>query len=177
MGFLKKIFGSRATIQQLPAGSITVDRQGRIVTSTVSSSFPRMLLQAVGQDVMELFQQARTAQTPLSEISLHYSSLRTLDLWRYVDADGGGAVRLKPYQVSNSASQLMLWVKAGLGVTLLPAYITGEMLQSGDAELVLPEIDWGTTLISALMPQGRGTPRRVRTLVDFLMLKFHDRIA
>jgi hypothetical protein len=76
MGFLKKIFGSRATIQQLPAGSITVDRQGRIVTSTVSSSFPRMLLQAVGQDVMELFQQARTAQTPLSEISLHYSSLR-----------------------------------------------------------------------------------------------------
>ena len=108
---------------------------------------------------------------------LHYSSRRTLDLWRYVDADGGGAVRLKPYQVSNSASQLMLWVKAGLGVTLLPAYITGEMLQSGDAEQVLPEIDWGTTLISALMPQGRGTPRRVRTLVDFLVLKFNDRIA
>ena len=108
---------------------------------------------------------------------LHYSSVRTLDLWRYFDATGGGAVRVKPYQVSNSASQLMLGVKAGLGVPLLPAYITGEMLQSGDAELVLPEFDWGTTLISALMPQGRGTPRRVRTLVDFLMLKFHDRIA
>ena len=108
---------------------------------------------------------------------LHYSSRRTLDLWRYFDAAGGGAVRLKPYQVSNSASQLMLWVKAGLGVTLLPAYITGEMLQSGDAEQILPELDWGTTLISALMPQGRGTPRRVRTLVDFLVLKFHDRIA
>jgi len=108
---------------------------------------------------------------------LHYSSLRTIDLWRYFDADGGGSVRLKPYQVSNSASQLMLWVKAGLGVTLLPAYITGEMLQSGNAELILPEFDWGTTLISALMPQGRGTPRRVRTVVDFLVLKFNDRIA
>ncbi len=108
---------------------------------------------------------------------LHYSSRRTTELWRYSASDGGGAIRLRPYQVSNSASQLMLWVKAGLGVTLLPAYITGEMLQSGDAELVLPEVDWGSTLISALMPQGRGTPRRVRTLVDFLVLNFNNRIA
>lgn len=108
---------------------------------------------------------------------LHYSSRRTIDLWRYSSPEGGGVIRVKPYQVSNSASQLMLWVKAGLGVTLLPAYITGEMLQSGHAELILPEIEWGQTLISALMPQGRGTPRRVRTLVDFLVLKFNNRIA
>ncbi len=108
---------------------------------------------------------------------LHYSSSRTIDLWRYYGPDAGGMVKVRPCHVSNSASQLMLWVKAGLGVTLLPAYITGEMLQSGDAELVLPDIDWGSTLISALMPQGRGTPRRVRTLVDFLVLKFNNRIA
>jgi DNA-binding transcriptional LysR family regulator len=104
---------------------------------------------------------------------LHYSSVRTADIWRYA----GGAVRLRAHQVSNSATQLMLWVKAGLGVTLLPAFVTGEMLQSGEVVQVLPEVDWGATPISALMPQGRGTPRRVRTLVDFLALKFHDRIA
>ncbi len=108
---------------------------------------------------------------------LHYSSRRTLDLWRYYGPNGGGVIKVRPYQVSNSATQLMQWVKAGLGVTLLPAYITGEMLQSGDAELILPDFEWGATLISALMPQGRGTPRRVRTLVDFLVLKFHDRIT
>ena len=51
------------------------------------------------------------------------------------------------------------------------------MLQSGEAVLVLPDVDWGSTLISALMPQGRGTPRRVRTLVDFLVLNFSNRIA
>lgn len=104
---------------------------------------------------------------------LHYSSVRTIDFWRYA----GGAVRLRAYQVSNSATQLMLWVKAGLGVTLLPTFVTGEMLQSGEAVAILPEVDWGSTPISALMPQGRGTPRRVRALVDFLALKFHDRIA
>jgi DNA-binding transcriptional LysR family regulator len=108
---------------------------------------------------------------------LHYSSLRTIDMWRYPGPDGDRFLRAKPYQVSNSAAQLMLWVKAGLGVTLLPTYITGEMLQSGEAEQVLPDIDWGTTLISALLPQGRGSPRRVRTLVDFLALKFNNRIV
>jgi hypothetical protein len=45
MGFLKKIFrglfGASATIQQLPTGSVTVDRHGSIVTSTVSSAFPQ----------------------------------------------------------------------------------------------------------------------------------------
>ncbi len=108
---------------------------------------------------------------------LHYSSSRTIDLWRYSAEDGGGAIKVRPRHVSNSATQLMLWVKAGLGITLLPTYITGEALQSGEVELVLPEVDWGSTLISVLMPQGRGTPRRVRTLVDFLALKFNNRIA
>ena len=47
MGILKKIarfFRSNAAIQQLPAGSLTVDRDGRIVTSTVSSTYPKALL-------------------------------------------------------------------------------------------------------------------------------------
>ena len=108
---------------------------------------------------------------------LHYSSRRPTDIWRYAGPGGGGVIKVRPYHISNSAAQLMQWVKAGLGVTLLPAFVTGEMLQSGEAELILPELDWGSTLVSALIPPGRGTPRRVRTLVDFLVLKFHDRIA
>jgi len=76
MGILRKLFGGHASVQQLPAGTVTVDRQGHIVTSTVSSAFPQALLQAIGRDVLELFRGARTAQMPLAEISLHYGSLR-----------------------------------------------------------------------------------------------------
>ena len=76
MGFLKNIFGARAAVQQLPTGTITVDRQGRIVTSTVSSAFPKNLLHEVGRDVLELFREARVAQMPLAEVSLHFGSLR-----------------------------------------------------------------------------------------------------
>ena len=76
MGFLKKIFGPHATVQPLPTGSITVDRQGQIVTSTVSSAYPKTLLQTIGRDVLELLTEARTAEMPLAEVSLHFGSLR-----------------------------------------------------------------------------------------------------
>ncbi len=76
MGFLKKIFGGPAAVQQLPTGTITVDRRGRIITSTVSSAYPKDLLQGIGRDVIELFHQARAAELPLAEIALHFGSLR-----------------------------------------------------------------------------------------------------
>ena len=76
MGILKKIFGANASVQQLPAGTVTVDRLGQIVTSTVSSTYPATLLEVIGRDILELFREARAAQMPLAEISLHFGSLR-----------------------------------------------------------------------------------------------------
>jgi hypothetical protein len=76
MGFLKRFFRSRAAVQQLPTGSLTVDRDGHVVTSTVSSAYSRALLQNIGHEVLALFHEAREAQMPLAEISLHFASLR-----------------------------------------------------------------------------------------------------
>ena len=76
MGILKKLFGGRAAVQQLPTGTITVDRRGRIITSTVSSAYPKDLLHGVGRDVIRLFHEARAAQMPLAEVALHFGSLR-----------------------------------------------------------------------------------------------------
>jgi hypothetical protein len=79
MGFLKKIFQrfrSRAAVQRLPAGSMTVDRDGLVVLTTVSSAYPQALLNEIGGGVLSLFREARAAQMPLAEISLHFGSLR-----------------------------------------------------------------------------------------------------
>ena len=80
MGFLKKIsrlFRSRAGVQQLPPGSITVDRDGQIVTSTVSSAYPKTLLREIGQRrSASCSAKPATAQMPLAEISIHFGSLR-----------------------------------------------------------------------------------------------------
>jgi hypothetical protein len=78
MGFLKKInrlFRSRAAIQQLPMGSLTVNRDGQVITSTVSSAYPKELLGEIGRGVLALFREARVAQLPLAEVSIHFGSL------------------------------------------------------------------------------------------------------
>lgn len=76
MGFLTKIFGANAAIQQLPSGSVTVDGNGDVITSTVSSEFPKALLREIARDVLELFRDARANQMPLAELSLQFASLR-----------------------------------------------------------------------------------------------------
>jgi len=75
MGFLKRFFRGRAGVQQLPTGTITVDRNGHIITSTVSSAYPKNFMRDIGRDVVQLFIEARTAQMPLAEISLQFGSL------------------------------------------------------------------------------------------------------
>jgi len=75
MGFLKRFFRGSASVQQLPAGTVTVDRHGDIVTSTVSSAYPRNFLRGIGADVLALFREARDAQMPLAELNMHFGSL------------------------------------------------------------------------------------------------------
>jgi hypothetical protein len=78
MGFLneiKRAFRGRAEIRQLPVGSITVNRDGVVITSTVASEYPKELLGEIGRDIMVLFREARDVQLPLTEVSLHFGSL------------------------------------------------------------------------------------------------------
>jgi hypothetical protein len=75
MGFLKRFFRGRAAVQQLPTGTVTVDRNGEILTTTVASAYSRHLLRDIGRDVLELFREARAAEMPLTEVSLHFGSL------------------------------------------------------------------------------------------------------
>lgn len=107
---------------------------------------------------------------------LHYNSLNTQDLWRYRLNGEDHVFRVTPYLRSNSAAMLMQGVKAGLGLTLLPLYITGSAIQLGEAEEVLDTYDWGITPVTLLLPQGRNATRRVRALVDFLVLYFANRV-
>ncbi len=75
MGFLKRFFRGNASVQQLPTGTVTVDRHGDIVTSTVSSAYPKSFLGDIGTDVLALFREARDAQMPLAELNMHFGSL------------------------------------------------------------------------------------------------------
>jgi hypothetical protein len=76
MGLLKKLFRRQAGVQALPSGSLTVDRNGNTITSTISSSYPAPLIREIAKDVLKMFGEARDAQSPLAEINIHFASLR-----------------------------------------------------------------------------------------------------
>jgi hypothetical protein len=76
MGFLKFFSKGGAGVQRLPSGSLTVDRNGKVVMTTVSSSYPPALLREISAEVLRLFRDAREAHLPLSEFNLHFASLR-----------------------------------------------------------------------------------------------------
>lgn len=96
MGFLKRFFKSRAAVQQLPAGSLTVDRDGKVVTSTIASRYPHGLLREIVRDVLLLFRQARDAQLPLAEFSIHFASLNITAR----EMRGGAVIFLSPRTTS-----------------------------------------------------------------------------
>jgi hypothetical protein len=75
MGFLKLFSKSRPVVGRLPSGSMTVDRDGKVVASTVSSSYPDELLHEIADGVLALFREARAAQMPLNEFHLYFATL------------------------------------------------------------------------------------------------------
>jgi len=99
MGLLKYFSNSGANVRRLPAGSVTVDRQGSVVTATVASGYPAVLLREIVREVMRLFREARAAQLPLSEFNLHFASLQITAR----ELRGGAIIFLAPKTQSPAA--------------------------------------------------------------------------
>jgi hypothetical protein len=97
MGFLSRLFKSAsAGLMYLPSGSFTLDRNGRIMTSTLPQSFPLDHLRAIGDQVLTSFRSAKKAQMPLSEIIIHYSALKLLAR----ELRGGAIIFLMPQNLN-----------------------------------------------------------------------------
>lgn len=101
MGLLNLFSKPRPALQRLPSGSITVDRDGRIVTSTVASSYPEDVLEGIAEEVLGLFEEARKAHLPLTEFTIHFASLRISAR----EARGGALIFLTPSVTAQSAFQ------------------------------------------------------------------------
>jgi len=99
MGLLNLFSKSRPTVHRLPAGSLTVDANGDLVTTTVSSTYPAALLQQITREVMALFREARAKQLPLAEFNLHFASLQITAR----EMRGGAIIFLSPKTESFNA--------------------------------------------------------------------------
>lgn len=92
MGFLNWFSRAKAPAEKPPSGSFTVDRCGRVMTSTVGSRYPRRLLDDTAREVLSLFSAARAAQMPLAGLNLHFDRLRV----EAREMQGGAIIFLSP---------------------------------------------------------------------------------
>ena len=76
MGLLSFFAKAAPPLQRLPSGSFTLDRAGRLVVGTVTSSIPIATVEDIGRQVLATFREAQAAQLPLSELIIHFGSLK-----------------------------------------------------------------------------------------------------
>jgi hypothetical protein len=76
MGLLSFLKKPAPRLVSLPSGSLTVDRTGAVLASTLPSSFPNEMVNAIVQHVLWAFRGATEAQLPLAELVINYSSLK-----------------------------------------------------------------------------------------------------
>ena len=92
MGFLNLFRKPTVNLTRLPSGCCTVDRAGKVATSTLPQSFPAGLAQEIGAQELTAFRDAQKAQLPLSELVVHYASLKITAR----EMHGGAIVFLTP---------------------------------------------------------------------------------
>lgn len=83
------------TLTSLPTGSFTLDRDGEIIVSTVSSSFPTLTVKDIGRRVLNTFREAQAAQLPLAELVIHFGGFKIVAR----ELRGGAIVYLRPKNI------------------------------------------------------------------------------
>lgn len=77
MGFRNLFFKfSKLRLTRLPSGSFTMDRQGRVISTTLPQFLPASHMQKLGRQVLAFFRAAETARMSLSEMVVYYSAMK-----------------------------------------------------------------------------------------------------
>jgi hypothetical protein len=100
MGILNWFTKSEPVVQKVPAGSFTVDRHGRVMTTTVGSEYPQRLLEDTAREVLALFREARAAQMPMTGLDLHLAGLHITAR----EMQGGAIIFLSPKNMFATSS-------------------------------------------------------------------------
>ena len=79
-----------------------MDREGRFLVGTLPSGFPRELQDEIAEEVLTAFREASAAQLPLSELVIHFASLRITAR----ELRGGAIIYLAPLAPSTPAVQI-----------------------------------------------------------------------
>jgi DNA-binding transcriptional LysR family regulator len=88
--------------------------------------------------------------------------------WTFQSSRGALSVEVRPRLVADDNRTLLRAAIAGLGIALLPSYISGEALRSGALEIVLPKFAPQENWFKAYVPKRKMSVARVKALLHFL---------
>ena len=83
---------------KLPSGAFAMDRDGKVVVSTLPQSFPESQMREIADRVMAFFKGAQNAQMPLHELNVYYPSLKVTAR----NLRGGALIFLSPQTLPKS---------------------------------------------------------------------------
>lgn len=111
-------------------------------------------------------------RTP-ADIEQHEAVRQEDSVWPFTDGGREIAIRPRGRFVADSGPALLAGVVAGLGVSLLPAFLAGPSIDRGDLVHVLadyPSPDGGIYLLRP--PPSAYLPNKVKVLADLMIARF-----
>ena len=84
------------------------------------------------------------------------------------------SVKISPVMKSNNPEVLLQAAISGMGVTMMPTFITSDAIRSGDLQLVLESYESLMIDIYAIYLSRHYLPAKIRVFVDFLKERIND---
>lgn len=97
MGLLSLFSKRSPLLLQLPRGSFTVDKEGRVLCSTLPQSFPVEFAEDIALEILGLFRSAQGASIALNEIVVRFANLKVTAR----ELRGGAIIFLAPQTISS----------------------------------------------------------------------------
>jgi DNA-binding transcriptional LysR family regulator len=110
----------------------------------------------------------RTAGDLATVPCLHYGGLATGAVWRLKGPQGWRNVTVNGVLCGNNADVLCDLAIAGRGVALVPTFIAGDALTTGQLVRVLPDHEPASLSLCLIYTPARYLSRRFRLLIEFL---------
>lgn len=98
-------------------------------------------------------------------------------LWHFEEDGEQVSVPVQGNISANEASTLLRAAMAGAGVAMLPSYQAGVHIQSGDLIRLLPHAEPRQMNIYAVYASRKHMPAALRSMLDFLVLRFPEEPA
>ena len=97
MGILNFFAKPTSLLLPLPRGSFTVDKEGRVLASTLPQAFPQEFAEEIAGEVLGAFQSAKVARIALHELVIRYANLKLTAR----ELRGGAIIFLVPQTLSS----------------------------------------------------------------------------